>query len=317
MNVNQWFNSGDQAFIIVASAMVLLMPAGLAFLYSGLARRKSALSLVFACMGSFSIITFQWYLWGYSLTFSPSATNGFIGDLQRVGLLNTLAVPDAATPLISSLLYAFYQMQFCATTAAITAGAVAERGRLLPMMVFIFFWATIVYAPLGCWVWNPSGWAFNYGVMDYAGGGPVEINSGMAALAYSMVLGRRQERMMASFRPHNVSFIVLGTAILWFGWLGFNGGSAFGANLRAVMACWNSNLAAMFAAMAWTVMDWRLARKLSMVGWCSGAISGLVAATPASGFIPPWAAVILGVVTGVLCNLGTKGTSSFPVDPPC
>lgn len=199
-----------------------------------------------------------------------------------------------------------HQMQFCAVTAAITAGAVAERGRLMPMMVFIFFWATLVYCPIACWAWNANGWAFKYGVMDYAGGGPVEIGSGMSALAYSVILGRRQEKMMVNFRPHNVSLIVLGTTLLWFGWLGFNGGSSFGANLRAVMACWNSNLCAMFAAAAWVVLDFRLAKKWSMVGWCSGAISGLVAATPSSGFITPWGSIILGVVTGVVSNYSTK-----------
>jgi len=185
-------------------------------------------------------------------------------------------------------------------------GAVAERGRLIPAMVFTFFWATLVYCPVACWVWNINGWAYKYGVLDYAGGGPVEIISGMSALAYSMVLGRRQEKMMLNFRPHNVSLITLGTIILWFGWLGFNGGSAFGANLRAVMACWNSCLAAMFGAATWCILDYRLARKWSMVGWCSGCISGLVAATPASGFIPPWAAIILGIVTAVISNFSTK-----------
>ena len=205
-------------------------------------------------------------------------------------------------------------MQFCATTAAITVGAVAERGRLMPLMVFVFFWATLVYCPIACWTWNSSGWAFKYGALDYAGGGPVEIGSGMSALAYSMVLGRRQEKMMVNFRPHNVSLIVLGTVLLWFGWLGFNGGSSFGANLRAVMACWNSNLAAMFGAASWVLLDFRLARKWSMVGWCSGAISGLVAATPASGFIPPWASIVLGITAGIICNFATKGKFSATLD---
>lgn len=197
-------------------------------------------------------------------------------------------------------------MQFCATTAAIVMGAIAERGRILPAMVFIFFWATFVYCPIAYWAWGKHGWAHLWGVMDYAGGGPVEIGSGCSALAYSMVLGRRQEKMMLNFRPHNASLITLGTVFLWFGWLGFNGGSSFGANLRAVMACWNSNLTAMFAAMSWVLLDFRLARKWSMVGWCSGAISGLVAATPASGYIPPWASVILGITTGISVNFATK-----------
>lgn len=202
-------------------------------------------------------------------------------------------------------------MMFCAVTAAIVMGAVAERGRLIPAMVFTFWWATLVYCPITCWVWNANGWAYKYGVLDYAGGGPVEIASGCSALAYSMVLGKRQEKMMLNFRPHNVSLITLGTVLLWFGWLGFNGGSAFGANLRAVVACWNSCLTAMVAAATWCLLDFRLARKWSMVGWCSGCISGLVAATPASGFIPLWASVLLGVVTGVVANFATKSTSPF------
>ncbi|KAI0432085.1 ammonium transporter MEP1 [Xylaria sp. FL1042] len=305
-NLNQWYQSGDQAFIIVSACMVLLMVPGIAFLYSGLSRRKSALSLIWVVMMSFSVIIFQWYFWGYSLAFSTTGKSGFIGDLHHFGLMNTLAVPSPGSPLIPELLYSFYQMMFCGVTAALVVGAVAERGRVLPAMVFIFFWATIVYCPLACWVWNINGWAFNYGVLDYAGGGPVEIGSGMSALAYSWILGRRHERMMLNFRPHNVSLVTLGTILLWFGWLGFNGGSAFGANLRATIACWNSCLTAMFAAMTWCLLDFRLAKKWSMVGWCSGTISGLVAATPASGFIPPWASIVLGVVTGICCNFATK-----------
>lgn len=198
------------------------------------------------------------------------------------------------------------QMQFACVTAAIVAGAVAERGRLLPFTIWTFLWATIVYCPIACWVWNPNGWAYVYGVLDYAGGGPVEIGSGMSALAYSMVLGKRQEKMMLNFRPHNVSFILLGTVFLWFGWLGFNGGSSYGANMRAIYACWNTNLTATMSAFTWVLLDWRLARKWSMVGWCSGTISGLVAATPASGFITTWGSVVLGITTAVICNYATK-----------
>jgi Amt family ammonium transporter len=286
--------------------MVLIMIPGIAFLYSGLARRKSALSLIWVCMMSFSVIVFQWFFWGYSLAFSSTGTSGFIGDLHHFGLMNTLGRPSPGSPLIPELLYSFYQMQFCAVTAALVVGATAERGRVIPVMVFTFFWATLVYCPIACWVWNINGWAFKYGVLDYAGGGPVEIGSGVSALAYSWVLGRRNEKMMLNFRPHNISLITLGTILLWFGWLGFNGGSAFGANLRATMACWNSCLTAMVAAMTWCLLDFRLAKKWSLVGWCSGTISGLVAATPASGFITPWASIVLGVVTGVCCNFGTK-----------
>ncbi|KAF3941603.1 hypothetical protein ABW19_dt0208461 [Dactylella cylindrospora] len=305
-DLNIYFASGDTAYIIVASAMVLVMVPGLAFLYSGLARRKSALSLIWAVMGSMVVVNFQWYLWGYSLAFSPTATNGFIGNLEHVVLMKTLGTRSPGSNYVPSLLYSFYQLQFAAVTVAIVMGCVAERGRLLPAMVFCFFFMTIVYCPVACWVWNVNGWAFKWGVLDYAGGGPVEIVSGCGALAYSWVLGRRQERMLVNFRPHNVSLVTLGTVLLWFGWLGFNGGSAFGANLRAVMACWNSNLTAAFSGFTWVLLDYRLAKKISMVGLCSGFISGLVAATPASGFLTPHASILLGVVAGTIANFSTK-----------
>ncbi|PFH55788.1 hypothetical protein XA68_17620 [Ophiocordyceps unilateralis] len=305
-NLNQWYQSGDQAFILLCSCLVLLMVPGIAFLYSGLARRKSALSMLWVVVMSFSVIIFQWYFWGFSLAFGQASGNPFIGDLGFFGLRGVLARPSPGSPLIPALLYALYQMMFCGVTAALTVGAVAERGRVVPAMVFVFFWATTVYCPLAYWVWNAHGWAFQHGVLDYAGGVPVEIGSGVSALAYSWILGRRNDKLMTNFRPHNVSLIALGTALLWFGWLGFNGGSAFGANLRAVMACWNSCLTATFASMTWCLLDYRLAKKWSMVGWCSGAISGLVAATPASGFIDPWASIIMGVVSGVACNFGTQ-----------
>lgn len=198
---------------------------------------------------------------------------------------------------------------FCATTAAIVIGAIAERGRILPMMIFIFVWATVVYCPVAYWVWNVNGWAFQYGVMDFAGGGPVEIVSGFSVLAYSMVLGKQYKEQIR-LEPHSVSFVFLGTTLLWLGWLGFNGGSAYGANLRAIMACWNTLLTAIFAAFTWCLLEFRIAKRWSMVGWCSGSIVGLVAATPACGFIPPYAAVILGIAAAFISNIATHCKNS-------
>ncbi|KAK9381223.1 ammonium transporter AmtB-like domain-containing protein [Kockiozyma suomiensis] len=305
-DLNIYYNFGDMSYVLLCSAMVLIMVPGLGFLYSGLARRKSALSMIWACLMGGAVAVAQWYFWGFSLAFSPTATNAFIGNLRAIGLRNVLAAPPAATPLVPELLFALYQSMFCAVTLAIIMGGVAERGRLLPAMVFCFIWATIVYCPIAYWVWNSNGWAYKWGVFDYAGGGPVEIGSGVGGLAYSCILGRRSDRLLQNFRPHNVSLVTLGTILLWFGWLGFNGGSAFGANLRAIYATWNSNLTAIFAAITWCLMDYRLERKWSTVAICSGFISGLVAATPASGLIPLWASVPLGIIAGVVCNLSTQ-----------
>ncbi|CAE6519277.1 unnamed protein product [Rhizoctonia solani] len=275
-------------------------------LHGRLSRRKNALALLWVVVFSNAVVIFQWYFWGYSLAFSATATNGFIGNLRHFGLQHVMADPSPGSPLIPDLLYSFYQLEFCCVTVAILMGGVAERGRVMPAMVFAFLWATLVYCPVACWGWNVNGWGFKWGVLDYAGGGPVEIGSGVGGLAFSWVLGRRKQSQLMNFRPHNVSLVVLGTFMLWFGWLGFNAGSAFGANLRAVVAAWNSNITAAFAGVTWCLLDFRLERKFTMVGFCSGTIAGLVAATPASGFITFWGSVVLGVVTGAVCNYSTK-----------
>ncbi|KAF9458740.1 ammonium transporter [Collybia nuda] len=300
------FDRGDISFIVVAGAMVFLMIPGLAFLYSGLARRKSALSLIWAVFASNAVVIFQWYFWGYTLAFSPTATNGFIGNLKHFGLMNVMAQPSPGSPLIPELVYSFFQMEFACVTAAILMGGIAERGRVLPAMAFIFLWMTLVYCPLACWAWAINGWGFKWGVLDFAGGGPVEIGSGVGGLAYSWVLGRRQEKELLNFRPHNVSMVGLGTSLLWFGWIGFNGGSAFGANLRAVVAVWNTMIAASFGGMVWCLLDYRIERRWTMVGFCSGTIAGLVAATPSSGYIHLWSSVVVGILAGGLCNFATK-----------
>lgn len=300
------YDGGDIAFIAICGILVSFMVPGVAFLYSGLSRRKSALSLIWAVAASNAVVIFQWFFWGYSLAFSPTATNGYIGDLRSFALRKVLSNPSPGSPLIPELLYSFYQMEFACVTVAILMGALAERGRVVPAMIFAFIWMTIVYCPLACWAWAENGWGYKWGVLDYAGGGPVEIGSGVSGLAYSWVLGRRSERELLNFRPHNVSQVCMGTFMLWFGWLGFNGGSAFGANMRAVLAIWNSMIAAAMAGLVWCLLDYRLERKVSMVGFCSGTIAGLVAATPASGYIPQWASLIMGIVVGVVANYATK-----------
>lgn len=300
---NATYDTGTVAYITLNTMLVFFMVPGLAFLYTGLARRKSALSLIWACLMAGCVGIVQWYFWGYSLSFSSTATNPFIGNLDSFGFRNIYGALDGAD--YPEFAFAIFQNMFLCVTLAIIAGATAERGRLLPHMVFLFLWATLVYSPICHWVWSKSGWAAKWGVLDFAGGGPVEIASGVGGFVYSWFLGRRNEAMLINFRPHNLTLIALGTSILWFGWMGFNGGSTISPSLKAVYAIMNTNVTAAVAAMTWCLLDFRLERKWSTVGLCSGLISGLVAATPSSGNIPIYGSVVLGIVTGIVCNLST------------
>lgn len=302
---NAEYNQLELLMFTVASSMIWIMVPGLAFLYSGLARRKSALSMIWIVIMSSFVGVFQWYFWGYSLAFSDTAGNNFIGDLHFFGFKNLLGESDSDYP---DLAFALFQLQFLLVTLAILAGScVAERGRVLPSVIFLFCWATIVYCPVVYWIWG-GGWAstWNGGVLDYAGGGPVEILSGVSAFVYSAFLGRRNETLMINYRPHNISTIFLGTSLLYVGWLFFNGFSCANVSLKVPYSMLNTHLCAAFGAVTWCLLDFRLENKWSMVAVCSGCISGLVAATPSSGMIPLWASVILGIVAGVICNLSTK-----------
>ncbi|KAF3064814.1 Ammonium transporter 1 [Daldinia childiae] len=307
-DLNQFYESGDFAWIMTCAALVLLMVPGVGFFYSGLARRKSALSLIMLAMLSIAVVDFQWFFWGYSLAFSHTGSS-FIGDLSNFGLMKTLAQPSVGSTKVPDLLFCLYQGMFAAITPALAIGAAVDRARVLPCIVFMFVWATIVYDPIAYWTWNANGWSFKMGGLDFAGGTPVHISSGAAALAFSVMIGKRTGYAKSAglpYRPHNVTHIVLGTVFLWVGWFGFNGGSALAANMRAVMACIVTHLAASVGGITWTLLDYRLEKKWSVVGFCSGAIAGLVAITPAAGFVTPWAAVIFGIVGGIGCNFATK-----------
>ncbi|KAF9456963.1 ammonium transporter [Collybia nuda] len=301
------YNLGDIAWTLASTALVWIMIPGLGFFYSGLLRRKNALSMIFTSMMAIGVVSFQWFFWGYSLAFSDTASK-FIGDLQYFGLKGVLAQPSQGSTRIPALVFCVYQLMFAAITPAIAIGAIAERGRLGPLLVFIFAWSTLVYDPIACWTWNPQGWSFIMGGLDFAGGTPVHISSGTAALAISIYLGKRRGYGTArlAYKPHNTTYVVLGTVLLWFGWFGFNGGSALSANLRAAQACIVTNLAASVGGLTWMFWDYRLERKWSAVGFCSGAIAGLVAITPGSGFVGSPAAVLFGVLAGTLCNFATQ-----------
>lgn len=303
---NESYDSSLVLVYTIASAGVWVMVPGLAFLYSGLARRKSALSMIWIVIACSFIAIFQWYFWGYSLAFSASKNN-FIGNLKHFGLKNIVEQSDPKKHY-PELAFTLFQMQFLLVTVAIMAGGlVAERGRFMPALIFIFLWSTVVYSPVVYWIWG-GGWASSWrgGALDYAGGGPVEILSGVSTFVYSAFMGRRNENLMINFRPHNISTIFLGTCLLYFGWLFFNGFSCGNASVKVPYSMMNTHLSGAFGAITWCLLDFRLEGKWSMVGVCSGCISGLVAATPASGFIPLWASVILGVVAGIVCNFLTQ-----------
>ncbi|KAF1841161.1 ammonium transporter-like protein [Cucurbitaria berberidis CBS 394.84] len=306
-NLNVFYNPGDIAWMLTSTALVLLMIPGVGFFYSGLARRKSALSLLWLSVMATAVVSFQWFFWGYSLAFSHKAGK-YIGALDNFGLKDVLGAPSVGSARIPDLMFCLYQGMFAAITVALAVGAVAERGRMLPCIIYMFIWTTLIYDPIACWTWNSSGWVFKMGGLDFAGGTPVHIASGTAALAYSYMLGKRTGHgtQELNYRPHNVTHIVIGTVFLWVGWFGFNAGSALSANLRAIMAAVCTNLAACVGGITWCLVDYRLERKWSTVGFCSGVIAGLVAITPGSGYVPAWSAVIFGIVGGVGCNYATK-----------
>ncbi|KAI9267376.1 ammonium transporter AmtB-like domain-containing protein [Sporodiniella umbellata] len=299
------YQSGDIAWILTSTALVWLMIPGVGYFYSGMARQKNALSLIVACVLSLVVVSVQWFIWGYSLTFSKTSTSPFIGNLDNAFLRGVLGDPSIGSSSVPDLVYCIYQCMFAALTPALAIGAAAERARLLPMIIFIFIWSTLVYDFIAYWTWNPSGWSAKLGAVDFAGGTPVHISSGAASLAYALILGRREghEDKKEEFRPHNMSNVVLGTAFLWFGWFGFNGGSALSGNLRAAMACVVTNLAAAVGAITWMCLDYRIERKFSALGFCSGAVAGLVAITPGSGFIGPAPAVAVGFLGALACNM--------------
>jgi len=301
------YNNGDIAWVLASTALVWLMIPGVGFFYSGLLRRKNALSMIYLSMMTLAVVSFQWFFWGFSLAFSETG-GPYIGNLKYFGLKGVLAQPSTASSRIPQIVFCVYQLMFAAITPILAIGAVAERSRLGPLMVFVFLWSTIVYDPVANWTWNPNGWVFKLGGLDFAGGTPVHIISGTAGLAISIYLGKRRgygtERL--AYKPHNTTYVVLGTVFLWFGWFGFNGGSALSANLRAANACIITNLSASVGGLTWMLWDYRLERKWSVVGFCSGAIAGLVAITPASGFVGAPASVLFGVVAGTACNFATQ-----------
>ena len=310
--------SGDLSWIMTATALVMLMTPALGFFYGGLVRKKNLVSTIVQCLIIFAVVSIIWAIVGYSLVFGPSI-NGIIGDLSLVGLnsIGIHSVNQALAPAIPELLFFAFQLKFAAITPALIIGACAERIKFRSLLIFIVLWSTLIYAPIAHWVWNPDGWLRSLGAIDFAGGIVVHVSAGLSALAAALVIGRRKgcgipwkEHMKAAkkesvseFKPTNIPYVILGAGLLWFGWFGFNGGSALAANDLAVLALVTTNLAAAAAAVSWMILDWVIKGKPSAVGISVGAVVGLVAITPAAGYVTVTSALIIGLAAGVISNL--------------
>lgn len=314
----------DIAWVLTSTGLVMLMTPALAFFYGGLVRRKNLVSTLVQCMIIFAVVSLVWFLWGYSLVYGPSV-GGVIGNLSLVGLNNITinTFNSAYAPAIPEALFFAFQLKFAAITPALIIGACAERIRFRSLLIFVVLWSTFIYSPIAHWIWNVNGWLHMLGAVDFAGGIVVHVAAGLSALAAALVVGRRKGcvywkdqlksldkkdgaktvPMGSEFKPTNIPYVILGAGILWFGWFGFNGGSALAANNLAVSAVVVTNLAAAAASVSWMLMDWVIKGKPSAIGIAVGAVCGLAAITAASGYVNFTDAVVIGLVAGVASNL--------------
>ena len=295
-------DTGDTAWVLVCSALVLLMTApGLALFYGGMVRQKNALSTIMHSFIIVALISVQWVLIGYTLAFGPDHL-GLVGGLDWLGLSGVNGAPNAAyAPTIPHQAFVLFQLMFAIITPALITGAFAERMKFSAFLIFTAVWATLVYDPLAHWVWGVGGWLRNMGALDFAGGTVVHISSGAAALVAVLVIGKRTGYAREPMPPHNLPFTVAGAGLLWFGWFGFNAGSALAANGLAASAFLVTNTAAAAGALGWMITEWVKRGKPTVLGVVSGAVAGLVAITPAAGFVGPLSAVAIGLVGGYLC----------------
>lgn len=307
-------NAGDTAWMLMATALVMLMTPGLGLFYGGMVRRKNVLATILQSFILIGVVGVQWVLFGYSLAFGPDKWH-LIGGLEWAGLRNVGLTPnDTYSSTIPHQAFMIFQMMFAVITPALMTGAFAERMRFKSFLIFTVLWATLVYDPVCHWVWAPGGWLRELGALDFAGGTVVHICSGIAALACAVVIGKRQGFGKDDMVPHNVTMTIIGAALLWFGWFGFNAGSALAANALAASAFVVTNTAAAAAALSWTFVEWWHRGKPTALGAATGAVAGLVAITPASGFVGPLAAIAIGAVVSLLCYFAIAMKSRLGYD---
>jgi Amt family ammonium transporter len=295
-------DTGDTAWVLMSIALVMLMTPGLALFYGGLVRRKNVLSTIMQSIFILALVSVTWVLFGFTLAFGKDVNGwGIIGGLDFIGLRGIGKDPLTYAPTIPGSAFMAFQMMFAIITPALITGAFAERKKFKAFVVFSLLWTLVVYSPIAHWVWGEGGWLRGLGALDYAGGTVVHISSGVAALVAALVLGPRVRRESERFEPHDVRLAVIGAGLLWFGWFGFNGGSALGANGAAANAIVVTNTAAGMAALTWVTVSWLHKGTPSVVGAISGAVAGLVAITPASGFVDASAAILIGMAAGAVC----------------
>lgn len=307
-------DTGDTSWLLFSTALVMLMTPGLALFYGGMVRRKNVLGTIMQSFVALGVVSVQWVVIGYSLAFGPDIGH-VIGGLQWLGLNGVGLEPNpdyAAT--VPHQAFMIFQMMFAVITPALITGAFAERFKFSTYVVFILLWSTFVYAPLAHWVWGVGGWIRNLGALDFAGGLVVHISSGVSALAAAFIVGKRKGHGHDHMPPHNMTMTLLGASILWFGWFGFNGGSAIASGALATSAFVVTHIAAASATLSWLIVEWAKRGKPTILGAASGCVAGLVAITPASGFVGPMAALLIGIGAGALCYYGVNIKNKFGFD---
>jgi len=306
-------SAGDTAWVLAAAALVMIMTPGVGLFYGGMVRRKNAISTIMMSFVIVALISVQWVLFGYSLAFGPDIA-GIIGGLEWLGLNGVGQTPNADYAVtIPALAFMIFQAMFAIIAVALITGAFVERIKFSAFLVFSLLWATLVYDPIAHWVWGVGGWLRNLGALDFAGGTVVHISAGVSALAFAFVIGARKGFGKEPMEPHNIPLTVLGAVLLWFGWFGFNAGSALASNGLAASAFVVTNTAAAAAALTWALLSWR-SKKPSVLGTATGAVVGLVAITPASGFVGPMAALAIGIGAAVFCYYAMLFRMSRNVD---
>ena len=301
-------NSGDTAFVLISAALVLLMTPGLGFFYGGMVRGKNVVNTLMLCFAAMAIVSVQWVLVGYSLAFGPGASfaPGLVGSFGWAGLNGVGLEPYptyAAT--IPHQAFMIFQAMFAIITPALIVGSIVERVRFTSFLVFMLLWTTVVYDTVAHWAWGDGGWLKALGALDFAGGTVVHITAGVSALVAAWVLGPRAGHGRAPTQPHNVPFVILGASLLWFGWFGFNGGSALAVNGTAALAFVTTHTAAAAATLSWMLIDYYRNRKVTVIGAVSGMVAGLVAITPAAGFVSPLSALVIGGVSAIACYVAS------------